>query len=373
MEIKVISNDSFVNDKRLDNKHLSNISWVNSRPSEDLHTLDSNMVRSLDLPVNEFPSVVLFIESTILEREIITTMRNHVMWAQTSRVQNILQFEYPHWIEDKTSYYFENIRLKMKKISESTRQDNYRKFLPVMSLTKYSIRASARDLMHIASYFEFLSSKIKMKHLLPMFSTSVFKIYKVLDEMGFGGAKKIKKEKCKKILKPILNFDSGKIGSTIVISAHMPLYLRAQLVRHRNITVRDNLEELMSSELVLKASIDQQMEIQISGHEEDILEVVKKRSCWIAQHNLWSPMLNKIDEIIPTDRSILPCSDGNCPYEKDDSLRYTDKDPNAPCPVRAVIENITPSKKIIEEMRGQLASDNRPLFWHNVINTIDVS
>ena len=77
--------------------------WTVSRPNDKDTSLRD--ILKLDLPVNEFINVNLVIESTIIEREIITTMRNHVMWAQTSRVQDVLAFETSEYASEFKKYY----------------------------------------------------------------------------------------------------------------------------------------------------------------------------------------------------------------------------------------------------------------------------
>ena len=81
MELEIISS----NLENYDNIHLSRIAWELSRSPDDTTPLDT--ILSIDAPVNEVPSVVLSVQCTILEREIIASFRDRVMWARTSRVE----------------------------------------------------------------------------------------------------------------------------------------------------------------------------------------------------------------------------------------------------------------------------------------------
>lgn len=345
--------------------NTSKVIWNRSRPKEKLDEIDGKMVNKLDLPVNEFSSAILFIESTILEREIITSMRNHVMWAQTSRVQNILDFEYPNWIKNKEV--FEQTRSRMKYISTTERQDDYRMALPLMSLTKYSIKISARDLIHLHNYFVYLFTKFSLTHFNEMLSSAIEKFREVLKVLGYQDYKSYPDFKTPQILKPILDYASGRIGNTITVSARITISLRAQLVRHRNLLVRDNLLSMMLESSFVYSAIGDEIDVQISGLIEDISDVISKRSCWIAQYNLWSPLINEIEKIIELGEKVLPCKDGVCPFAKDAELRLTNKDPNAPCPIHAKLNKIKINETQKMKMREQKVLDLRPSFWDREI------
>jgi len=362
MKIKIIES-SFESD----GNHMSKVAWCNSRPKEKMEELYGKMVRSLDLPVNEFCSASMFVESTILEREIIVSMRNHVMWAQTSRVQNILEFEYPDWIDD--TEVFERVRDRMITASGVSRQDDFRMELPIMSTTKYSIRMSARDIAHLRNYAVHLLESGNFNHLLEMLESFIYEFDAVLVHLGFE-IDAIEKYKTPEILKSIKCNSSGHIGGTITISARISISLRAQLVRHRSILIRDNLRSMMMDPGIVYSSIGDKMFVQISGFEEDMIDILRKRSCWIAQYNLWAPILNEISTIIEADSAGLPCHDGECPYEKDAELRLEGKDPNAPCPKHAILNNLSINSLQREKMITQAKDDDRPVFWKDIISIV---
>ena len=53
--------------------------WDTSRPDNDSNVSD---IMALDLPVTEFARINIVIHSTMIEREIIASYRNHIMWGK---------------------------------------------------------------------------------------------------------------------------------------------------------------------------------------------------------------------------------------------------------------------------------------------------
>jgi hypothetical protein len=343
--------------------------WAISRPALAAEEIDLERIKKLDLPVNEFETLVLDITSTILEREIITSCRNHVMWAQTSRVQNILEFTYPEEFEKKYGRYYENCRAEMIEKSKTMRQDDYRQFMPVMAETRYCIKISARDACKVGKYFEFLSTKLSCDALCERFE-KVSELFKSV--CWFAGYEDDATKSYSPVfpLKEIKNFHSGRVGDFVTVSSVVPLSLRAHMVRHRQLQIADNLLSEMSNEMIMFTKLEMNVKIQVSGHVEDFRNVVGKRSCWIAQYNLWAPFLNKAAELCGITQNDLPCARGVCPFSEDAMARYTDKDPNAPCPIHARLTQTPVTDVHIAQMRKQIEQDDRPAFvWEpHIIN-----
>ena len=89
MQIRLVSENIIEKSWSGDTRHLSDVAWVDSRHDDGTKLTD---ILKNDLPVNDIPSVVLSITSTIAEREVITSFTDHVMWARTSRVDDPLDF-----------------------------------------------------------------------------------------------------------------------------------------------------------------------------------------------------------------------------------------------------------------------------------------
>jgi hypothetical protein len=90
----------------------------------------------------------------------------------------------------------------------------------------------------------------------------------------------------------------------------------------------------------LASSMETMVYAQIMMPADFAEELVRKRSCWIAQTDLWSPIVQELEKIIgKSARPMLPCDDGRCRFKIDNDLRKAGKDPSPPCPVAAKIEN----------------------------------
>lgn len=349
------------------NSQAAKIAWEFSRPLE-CGKSDINNIIQLDLPVNEFPNFHLQIESTIVEREIIATMRNHVMWAQTSRVQNILAFEISKEFKSDNEYY-ELIREEMKLESNNKRQDDYRLKLPIISKTKYSIIISARDLIKLYKYFIYLSENIKNNYFKLLFKNSASHIEIFLKTQGYD-IKNLSQYKTNKILnEDFLIEKTGKLGNFISASSELPIHLRSQLVRHRNIFIKDNFVNIFSNPNGHKFTLLNKVKCTVVGDSETMYSILSKRSCWIAQYNIWSDILNKIANLIDADPK-LPCSGGVCPFHGDALLRFEGKDPNPPCPIHIKYNNLHPTSQQIKEMKFMIEADSRPDFWNKKIEDI---
>lgn len=345
--------------------YINNVieSWKLSRPLED--NPDQNMVKSLDLPVNEFFVLNLSIECSIIEREIFTSCNNHVIWAQTSRVQNILEFEvHDHFKSNNDdNIVFEKIRQDMIFLSKEERQDDYRLKLPVFSMTKFSTSISIRDLIKIGKYFNHLYEKTDQD----IFLFSSVRIFDFAYQLGYR-EDHFQKWKAPKILcEDFIKSETSNVnGNFLTVNTTLPLSLRAQLVRHRGLHIVDNLFEKIKSPNFKFENLELMIDCQVSGPISVFQEVTSKRACWIAQYNLWSDFLNKVTRIIPEMK--LPCDFGGCPYDKDVILRYEGKDPNPPCPIHCRKNDLKITNDQRNKMLEMVVDDKRdPEFWDGKI------
>ena len=278
------------------------IAWRLSRPAEKDPSFEE--VAAMDLPVNEFDAINLSIESTILEREIFTTLRNHIMWAQTSRVTNPLKYKMHYLIRD--SEFDRKTRSKMVRASQSSRQDDYRLELPILSLTEYSISTNPRQLLKIALCFNYLSEVSASSSVGKIFSESSSDIKKFLSEIGYNS------EICKGYKTPKILFDgipdaeTKKNGQFMTVTSKLPFSLRAQLVRHRNILFTDDLlEKIKNNTNFWKFKLKDNLTVSITCDADSANEISQKRSCWVAHYGLWAPLLNKLNSLSPG--LSLPC------------------------------------------------------------------
>ena len=114
----------------------------------------------------------------------------------------------------------------------------------------------------------------------------------------------------------------------------------------------------------MEATLGSGMFVQVGADKEIWRSVYSKRSCWLAHYKMWEQILTPIAEMFDFKEGELPCSYGNCLYEADAIVRYTDKDPGVPCPKHATINDITVD---VPKIKKQIILDNRPKFWNEFI------
>jgi hypothetical protein len=110
------------------------------------------------------------------------------------------------------------------------------------------------------------------------------------------------------------------------VEINVPLGLRAQIVRHRELQFVDNLMDLIKSEELPTVQLNVPIAMVIIARKDVWRSVMSKRLCWIAQHDIWA----HLTKLFPA--SALPCADGSCPYRVDVQARMQGKDPGCPCP-----------------------------------------
>ena len=353
MKIEIISEDTG------DSKHLSRLCWELSRSPDDTTPLDT--ILSIDAPVNEIPSYVIGVECTILEREIFASFRDHVMWARTSRVDAPSEFKAPDVFENRYKHHLAGIRDKIfGKINEGVIQDEYRMLIPLCSITSFSTRLSWRGLIKLYKMYEHLAGiddyfSIGAKALDDAFDLSEFaKNYSFAD-----------------VLPPIKNSEkiSERSGPMVTVFQEMPIGLRAQVVRHRNFTIHDNLKDIIFGGDSWIKSIGDDMSVSISASAEFWKTVVNKRQCWIAQYGIWSGIIQEAQKFLDISEQDLPCSGGFCPYTRDAEIRHTDDDPGAPCPIHSKLSGMPVDKKYLPSIEKE--ASYRPAFWAKHINKME--
>jgi hypothetical protein len=98
-------------------------------------------------------------------------------------------------------------------------------------------------------------------------------------------------------------------------------------------------------------TLSTEMVVEAVGTRNGWRAIARQRNCWIAQAELWQPLLADLNAALGAPS--LPCEGGNCPYSGDCRLRLERKDPNPPCPrqIRLDRQNVQP---LLEQ------------FWPNV-------
>lgn len=346
MEIKLIQETNNSDD-------LIKKVWKISRPASD--ETDPNDLIKIDAPISDFIQLTIHVKCSILEREIFTSMNDAIIWAQTSRVNDPFDWNIDENIE--TDYNeIKRLYRKMKLASNTESQDNYRMHMPLAATTEFTCKISIRSLYKLAKYFEYLSE------FQSYFKLSADKILDIIGERAN------LMEKYSKIypLSEFSIFQSGIIGHYLTISLYAPIAFRAQVIRHSNISVSDGLLSIIKTGDPWSVSIGKEIPIQISANVEIWKNILRSRSCWMAQHGLWSQIIIEASKQMAFGESILPC-ENSCPYNVDAELRYTNKDPGAPCPKHAILVNKKLSNDDISNINKQFENEKRPEFWRKII------
>lgn len=324
--------------------------WKHSRPADtDVNLTD---VMKIDVPVNEMEDFVLECHTPIIIREMLFSIRDHVAWARTSRVDNLMEWEVQHGYENDVEVracYDMMLRLK-----ETQSQDNYREMLPLVYYTHYTLKLSARTLMKFAAgVLDWLQDPSN-----PL-NTGRGPLWQMMDEL-YKELRSVISHSCYAIL-PARQYGSmelfpkatrrGVQSEVVVVGgfvnlyfANLPIVLRAQIVRHRPITFRDTMFGYLN-EASVTAPVNSKIAMEMVMPVEMALSMVRKRNCWIAQEDLWAPIIEALNAAIGDgDDFPLPC-DGktNCPVSRDNELRHGGKDPAPACPLWYYFERLQPS------------------------------
>ncbi len=347
--------------------HLSLAAWNNSRPRDN--ETDLGKILGIDVPVNEMATAVLNIESTIIEREIIASMRDHVMWARSSRVEAAHEWSiHPKIFKLAPTRFISARNTMLKQKAAGVRQDEYRLLTPVCSNTHYTIRISLRSLVHLYLCFEELS--ISSSPIAEVFLNSLSGLYSIIAKLSPIPDLSIARTKAYNFLPKIVRFGNGAVGDMVTITRMVPFSLRTHIVRHRPFVISDGIYELICSEDILCANLTTPISIQVSANTGFWKQITSKRSCWMAQYDLWKEILDQVEDHASFGINALPCSDGVCPYKKDAELRGSDEYPGTQCPRYLLLEGETASEKTMHEMQKQVKDEKRPEFWNNVIEEL---
>ena len=347
-------------------EHLSNIAWAYSRP-DDLG-IHENLLQ-LDASINEIPSVVVQVVSTAIEREIITTMRDHVIWARTSRVEDVTKFTVPRFFK-KHDHHYLDVQSQMRIAKKAgISQDKFRLMLPLVHETQYMARFSMRSLHKLHHEFERLHMACEKFSSAIMFAEAAGVTFDILAKMG------VVHGNCKEddLLPTPSNFIDGTVqraNSIISYQARVPFSLRTHIVRHRNLNILDELREYCTATGLALFSLRDKINIEVSGTDADWDRVLSKRSCWMAHQGLWARLVKSVSSELQNPVT-LPCSNGSCPYEADAKLRLTDIDPGSPCPEYFSLTNTNPTILQIGEMSKTVIDENRINEWVHKIEKLE--
>jgi hypothetical protein len=149
----------------------------------------------------------------------------------------------------------------------------------------------------------------------------------------------------------------------------MPVAARAQLARHREIMIADDLLNLIKEPGGEQYSIGTPMHVQATALNSTWRHVLGNRTCWMAQADLWAPLA----KLYGKDASGLPCADGTCPYAEDAKQRLAGNDPGAPCPRYSKLTGERMTRHQVARAEVQARSHNNPDIWHEAMDWCHVN
>lgn len=332
------------------NLRHAQLGWELSRDSAQDYDIEA--IKKVDAPVMELPSYLLLFEDfTILEREIFATPRNHVMWARTSRVDDPLLFTVPPALKSLAHEIYRKQMLEEK--AKGATQDTWRYNLPLVANTAWTMRISVRDLNRMQSTFSYLATRAA-DPLAARFADVAACLAKYVGQHKPKGGMLCEGNHTS-------NLANVRIGEMKFIRAKVPIALRAQLVRHRDIIFADDLfNRVICSDQGVFMQLHDTVTMELCATDAVWDRVLSHRACWIAQADLWEPITRKFGG------ALLPCKDGTCPFAVDAEARLTvGNDPNPPCPRYMNLHQLDKSSWRAPMLE---AATRRSEFWVNEVN-----
>jgi hypothetical protein len=334
-------------------------------------------IATIDGPVNEFPSAVVNLsEVTLLEREIFASNRTHVMWARTSFVDSPDKYAVPR---DLMPYVDPMTHAAMRRQMElgkavGLHQDEWRVHLPLSAATAFSMRISYRDVVKFAKYFEYLS-----KHVNNKLHSRLVMIAEKLKDLAdlFTGSRELTSKAMSMMAMPKFLCegpidDASPIidaGATVVANFTVPFWIRAHFIRHRPITVADNLFAILQRDDVLDLPISHPLIMEVAASKDMWNSLLGKRSCWLTQSTLsaakdpWQEIVDEFADRFDADfRQFLPCANDVCSHHRDARNRIEGSDPGVPCPRYHHLNKLDISDF---QDRIELALKSRSPFWRD--------
>lgn len=363
-----------INNSSVDGKHISRVSWEESRSKDDPAPLID--ILKIDAPVNELPMATFTIRCTILEREIFTSARDHHIWARTSRVDDPVTWKIPACLYDEgivPDDVILNIKHKIESdLLKGIPQDEARLNIPICSYTSFTTTMDLRSVVKMIKYLRHLGSL--RKELTTQLNSTADDLYMSvllpLVNMDQEAADAILHTYMLAEFLHKFEYEDGstqRVGNFLVVSTETTLSLRTQAIRHRTYHVADNiLDMILTGNDPWLIRIGDKIKIQISAPIDIWMKTISKRQCWIAHHGLWKPVIDAASPHLPISESDLPCSSsGACPYVRDAELRFTDKDPGSPCPKFVRIYDKQLTTELFDAMTREASF--KPSFWSGMI------
>jgi hypothetical protein len=346
--------------------------WLGSRDLSEAAT--GEQISRIDASVNELPTCLLYFrDMMILERELFVTPRNHVIWARTSRVDDPRGFTVPKGFEREGH---EHIRRVMHHLAgDGVHQDIWRMGLPLCAQTSWTARLTFRDGVRMVRYFidvAHIANPLLGKRLIETASEltgTLEAAFAITPDTMRSALMNFKAMPIQQLPNYLVGDTRHTIGEVTSMQMWLPIATRAQLVRHREITISDNFVHHLAQPLSEQHNIGTRLYVQAVALTSTWRTVLGKRTCWMAQADLWAPLARLFGKGIEG----LPCAGGKCPYAEDAKLRLAGQDPGAPCPRYAKLTKTPMTRPQIAdaELQASRIPDLTTLhFWQSEIDQV---
>jgi hypothetical protein len=301
---------------------------------------------TMDLPVSSFNTYVFYIESSILFRDLVCTIRPGKIWAKTNRVikheKGSLTFADDELISFSTTKNKEGFEPIYNEIYEGIHNgvpaDVLRYKLPLMTVTSWCWIVDYNTLCDTLYTLEENNKAFTYtKKLLFLEAAGI-------SEYTYENTKKSDLFSILSIKEEHLNHLGEQIEETAYIlgKRNLPAAICGQFIRQSNTPVRYSLwnEVRYNYDNVCQKNSGDLFSVVSVNSKQSIDGLIRKRSCWFAQFeqdNSWGDILEPfLLGVSPIDfLKRLPCSgiDRKCVYRKEMERRETDRDRNLKCPI----------------------------------------
>jgi hypothetical protein len=293
-------------------------------------------IEMLDLTANSLKVVSLKMTTSVAFRELLTTIRPHFMWSQTSRVLDLHELKIPRYYEEykhvfESSLEFINSQFNhvYDLLSKGAHQDEARMYLPIAYLSSYVMAMDFRTWVSMLK-----SLKVLSPFYYERYGTRIEEqlgLLKPLDEYPYGYAIPIQQDTSNSEVESFFK----EIAGNVVAKVKLSIGLRAQLARHIRISLQDPLWYMAYHVDYLESlSTNDELDAIIACPSDTWTHLVSHRACWIAHTEIWSGLIRPYIDAVGL-RAAIPCHGvkEDCPFKLDNISRVELKDPGIPCPV----------------------------------------
>lgn len=345
--------------------HSATAGWLGSRSLEQM--VSAEEIAGIDASVNELPTALFYFrDMMILERELFVTPRNHVIWARTSRVDDPRLFMVP--MEFRSPDH-DRLRTDMRRLAdEGVHQDQWRMMLPLCALTSWTARLTFRDAVRMVRYFIDVALLVqetnrplstRLLRTSNDIETSLRKAFGLPHNVIANAVVNFKPITIQSLPDYIESNSRRTLGEVTSLQMWLPIATRAQLARHREIIISDGFVHMLNCAGSEQSLIGRKVYVQAVALTTTWRTVLGKRTCWMAQADLWEP----ITTLFGGATAGLPCAGGACPYAEDAKQRLTGNDPGAPCPRYSNLTNTPLNDGQWEVAMGEAKTKANATMW----------